>query len=485
MKLGTSRATARQPLLAHTHPSIRRSDFYLPWSVSRGQREVFGLVLLAAAAVAAITLQPPSVSESAPARAAVETTAVLVAALAACLLYARARAGGRGRVLTMAWGVGLFVAVEAALSLLPAIVSQQVDGALLEVDALARLLIGVVLAVAALAPARLIDRAGRRTAYAMGAAVLAILTALIVIVALHRVDPSAALAAASPPAGQAATYLAAALVAIVAGAAFAVRAARDATELAAWIAAAVVLLGGAHLAAAINPVPSPQWITTGDLLRCAAALILLAGALRQRGGYLTAAARRAVAEERRRIARVLHDGLAQELAYIAAHAPRLAAGSDDPAAPRLAAAAASALDESRLAIASLADEPDEPLGRALARTAEQIAARAGGVVRVELQDGVEVEPAVRSDLLRIVREATTNAVRHGGASEVLLSLTGGETVILRIADDGVGFQADGGGEGPYSGFGLTSMRERAERAGGRLRVRSEPGCGTVIEVRIA
>jgi signal transduction histidine kinase len=67
----------------------------------------------------------------------------------------------------------------------------------------------------------------------------------------------------------------------------------------------------------------------------------------------------------------------------------------------------------------------------------------------------------------------------------LLSLTGGEALVLQIADDGAGFAPDDGSTGPYSGFGLTSMEERAERAGGRLRVRSDPGCGTIVEVRIA
>jgi signal transduction histidine kinase len=163
----------------------------------------------------------------------------------------------------------------------------------------------------------------------------------------------------------------------------------------------------------------------------------------------------------------------------------MAALSDDPAVARLAEAAACALDESRLAIASLSHEPTESLGPALARTAERIASRAGGVVRVDMQEGVEVELAVRSHLLRIVREATTNALCHGGASEIRLSLTAGKALVLQIADDGVGFHPDGRPDGLYSGFGLTSMRERAERAGGRLSVRPGPGGGTVIEVSLA
>jgi signal transduction histidine kinase len=256
-------------------------------------------------------------------------------------------------------------------------------------------------------------------------------------------------------------------------------------ELDAWVAAAVVLLGGAQLAAAAGPVVAPDHLAIADLLRSAAAIALLAGALRQLGTYPSAIVRRAVAQEQQRIAQDLHDGLAQELAYIAANAPRMAARSGDPVAAGLAEAAAFALDQSRLVIAALAQGPGEPLGPALAHAAERIATRAGRIVRADLQVGVDVEPAVRGDLLRIVMEATTNAVRHSGASEVSLSLTGGEAVVVRIADDGVGFTPEEVAPRSHSGFGLKGMQERAERAGGQLRVRSRPGGGTVVEVRIA
>jgi signal transduction histidine kinase len=450
--------------------------------VRRKPSIVIAVAVLLGAAAAAIAIDPPSVSHSAPVRAAVDMLTVLVAALAACLLYGRARAGRRGRDLALVWGVALFVVVEGACSLLPAIVSQQAGGALLGAEAIARLLVAVVLAAAALAPARLLDRAGRRTRYALGAGVLAV---ALVLLAIAGLEPPRQ-AATSVPAWQTAAQLAAVLAALVAAAAFARRAARgNGGELEGWTAAAVVLLGCAQLAAGVGPLAAPDHLTTRDLLASAAAIVLLGGALRQLGTYPSAIARRAVAQERRRIARDLHDGLAQELAYIAAHAPRMAARSGDPVAAGLAEAAAFALDQSRLVIAALAHEPGEPLGPALARAAERIASRAGRVVRADLQAGVDVEPAVRGDLMRIVMEATTNAVRHSGASEVSLSLTGGEAVVLRIADDGVGFRLDDVAPRSDSGFGLTSMRERAERAGGRLRVRSRPGGGTVVEVRIA
>jgi signal transduction histidine kinase len=443
---------------------------------------VIAVAVLLGGAAAVTAIGPPSLSQSAPLRAAVEMLTVLVAALAACLLHGRVRAGRRGRDLALAWGVALFVVVEGCCSLLPAIVSHHAGGAPPGAEAIARLLVAAVLAVAVLAPARLADKAGRRTGHALGAGLVAV---GLVLLAVAGLQPRSQ-AAASPPAWQAAAQLAAVLAALVAAAAFARRAARgDGGELEAWTAAALVLLGGAQLTAGVGPFAAPDHLTTGDLLRSAAAIALLGGALRQLGTYPSAIARRAVAQERRRIAHDLHDGLAQELAYIAAHAPRMAAHSGDPVAARLAEAAAFALDQSRLVIAALAHEPGEPLGPALARAAERIASRAGRVVRADLQAGVDVEPAVRGDLLRIVMEATTNAVRHSGASEVSLSLSGGEAVVLRIADDGVGFRPDDVAPRLDSGFGLASMQERAERAGGRLRVRSRPGGGTVVEVRIA
>jgi signal transduction histidine kinase len=425
-------------------------------------------VLVSYTAVTALSLTGSWASHNAPARTAVEVLTVLVAALAAYLLFGRARAGGRGRDLALACGVGLFALAEAIFALLPAIVSHHVDGGLPGADATARMLVAAVLAAAALAPSHPIQRTQRRAVDAAGAALGAL-----------------ALAAAIVAVGNATAYVAATILTVVAAAAFGLRAFRDGSELHAWIAGAAVLLGGAHLDAALDPVLGPDWIGDGDLLRCAAALMLLVAALRQLGTYPGPAARRAIAQERRRIARDLHDGLAQELAYIAAHAPLVAARSNDPTAARIAEAAAAALEESRLVMGSLAHEPGEPLGPALARAAERIVERAGGVMRVDLQADVEVEQAVRSELTRIVMEATTNAVRHSGASEVSLSVSDGEALVVRIADDGVGFQAEDVGPHLYSGFGLTSMRERAERAGGRLRVSSDPGHGTVVEVHIA
>jgi signal transduction histidine kinase len=178
----------------------------------------------------------------------------------------------------------------------------------------------------------------------------------------------------------------------------------------------------------------------------------------------------AVLEERRRIARELHDGVAQELAFIVAES----SGS-------LAAAAERALDESRRAIAALTRPVDEPLEVALVQAAEEVAGRVGVQLRIEVCKGAQVSPDEREALIRILREAITNAGRHGGAENVSVELTNGNGTLLRIADDGSGFDP---GHTRAGGFGLVSMQERTEALGGRFRLSSEAGEGTRIEVRL-
>ncbi len=98
------------------------------------------------------------------------------------------------------------------------------------------------------------------------------------------------------------------------------------------------------------------------------------------------------------------------------------------------------------------------------------------------EDAVELTPEQGDAVLRIVAEAFRNAVRHGGATCVSVELTC-PPLRLVVRDDGSGFDPSvpartaGGG-----GFGLTSMRERAEGLGAALRLRSAVGTGTTVEV---
>jgi signal transduction histidine kinase len=246
-------------------------------------------------------------------------------------------------------------------------------------------------------------------------------------------------------------------------------------------AVATPLAAASALNYALFPSLYPGWVYTGDILASGFYALLLVGAVRELVALQEQLAEAAVLRERRRIARNLHDGLAQELAFIVSQTRSLAdAGGNGPFGD-LAAAAERALDESRTAIAALTRDVNEPLDVALAQAAEEVAGRVGARVRFDLQRGVRVRAEVREDLSRIVREAVTNAARHGGAAIVTVSLENRKGVRVVIADDGHGFDpADPG----RRGFGLTSMRERAQAVGGHLTIRSGPGQGTEVEVVI-
>ena len=85
----------------------------------------------------------------------------------------------------------------------------------------------------------------------------------------------------------------------------------------------------------------------------------------------------------------------------------------------------------------------------------------------------------QQQLLRIVREAVTNAARHGKAEVVHVEFKNGNGLRLRIRDDGVGFDPTTARPG---GFGLRVMRERARSIGGELTIDSRPDLGTEVEV---
>jgi signal transduction histidine kinase len=187
--------------------------------------------------------------------------------------------------------------------------------------------------------------------------------------------------------------------------------------------------------------------------------------------------RQATSEERRRVARDLHDGLAHELAFIASKARRIGAPRE---MNELSGAADRALDEARRAITVLSLSAPQSLVAALTQTAEDLGARLGVPVLVDLDEHVDVEADVAEQLLRIVREGLTNAAVHADAHYVTVTLReAADGCRLVIADDGRGF--DPGNVDPTR-FGLVSMRERAASLGGSFTVDSSPGRGTCLEV---
>jgi signal transduction histidine kinase len=189
----------------------------------------------------------------------------------------------------------------------------------------------------------------------------------------------------------------------------------------------------------------------------------------------------ATAEERRRIARELHDGLAHELAFIASKTRGLVTVPPATLDVReLAGAADRALDEARRAITVLSVSQPQSLDCAIAQTAEDLGSRLGVAVDLELAQDVDVPGEVRENLLRIVREAMTNAANHGASEQVKVTLVRADPVRLVIEDDGCGF--DRRDAAVAGGFGLLSMEERAASVGAEFRLDSSPRKGTRVEV---
>jgi len=211
-------------------------------------------------------------------------------------------------------------------------------------------------------------------------------------------------------------------------------------------------------------------------------LALLIGAAREIASYWTSVIAAASLEERRRLARDVHDGLAQEIAFIGRNVRLLhEQGAEPQLVDRILRGVLRAQDESRRVIGALAAKVDEPLEQALAEAARDAARRYGAAIDVDLADGIVLSPREREAVVRIASEAVANAARHSGAETLRLYLERLDAGMrLGIVDDGVGFDD----EQPRRGFGLVTMRDRAEALGGKLRIDSRRGSGTKVELEL-
>jgi signal transduction histidine kinase len=215
---------------------------------------------------------------------------------------------------------------------------------------------------------------------------------------------------------------------------------------------------------------------------------------------LLAQAREAgVLDERQRMAREIHDTLAQGLTGIITQlqaaeraVPEGPPGGQDGWRRHFAAATALAresLGEARRSVHALRPQPLEGarLGAAVADVADRWSARHGVAVQVSTT-GTErpLPPAAEDALLRAAQEALANVAKHAGATRVGVTLSYlDRELALDVRDDGRGFDptedvADGSG----GGFGLLAMRQRIEALCGSLQVESERGTGTAVSARV-
>jgi signal transduction histidine kinase len=254
-----------------------------------------------------------------------------------------------------------------------------------------------------------------------------------------------------------------------------------------WVAAAMLCNSFARINYLMFPSLYSSFVYVGDVLRVTSYLLLAAGATREIRGYWRAQAQAAAAEERRRLARDLHDGLAQELNFLTMqarqlrHRPELASAHVE--LDRLTSAGDRALDEARRAIDFLVQADHEPLAELLTRTVEEVAERFGIVCTTSVDDDAGLTDIDAEQVMRVVREATINAGRHAKATKVDVEVAhGNQALQVTIRDNGHGFDpAASRGRGA---FGLTSMQERAAALGGSLRIESHPDDGTVVTLEV-
>ncbi len=245
-----------------------------------------------------------------------------------------------------------------------------------------------------------------------------------------------------------------------------------------WLAFGATIWLFAELHAVFAAPLSSEYVSRTDFLRLLSYGILLVGVWR---AIRAAEFGRVVAEERARVAREIHDGLAQYLFAVSTQTSLLAGGANVASVvPRLREAATAAQQEARFAVLALSSAGGSAqFDSALTRYVEFLTADGQLDVDLEIERAVELGPDEQIEIFRIVQEGLANVRRHANArrATVLIGLRDGQRVV-RIADDGEGFDEDVESRGQ----GLRNIRSRAAAIGGAFRLVSRPGRGTSLEV---
>jgi signal transduction histidine kinase len=285
---------------------------------------------------------------------------------------------------------------------------------------------------------------------------------------------------------QAVSQLAAAVLFGLAAGQFSQRSDMHRDRFVGWLGISSALLAIGSINYALSPSLELARLHTGDLFRAAAVAAVAMGALQEIQSYWAGLAQLARSQERRALARDLHDGLAQELAYLVSQTQTPDARKA-PAVWRkeLQSAAERALAESRRSIRALTSDAPEPFETNLLTVATEAIQRAPGHIELVTDTrlaNAAFSPDDQESVLRIVREALTNSVRHSHATQITISVSGHSPRTLLVQDNGIGFDP-AEAVTAQRGFGLVSMRERAESIGASFAIQSAPGAGTTLEIQ--
>ncbi|WP_326568323.1 sensor histidine kinase [Amycolatopsis rhabdoformis] len=207
---------------------------------------------------------------------------------------------------------------------------------------------------------------------------------------------------------------------------------------------------------------------------------------------LTQAREAGVHDERQRMAREIHDTLAQGLTGIVTQLQAADRASSAESRERhltqVHTLAKDSLTEARRAVQALRPEPltDSRLPEALVELAARVTGTSGVAVAAETSgEPVPLLPELEVTLYRVAQEALVNAEKHARASRIAVSLTyTGDLVLLDIRDDGAGFDPAAPACGDGTGFGLQAMRQRVRRVAGTFTLESAPGEGTAVNVQL-
>lgn len=452
------------------------------------------ILLVGAAITAAVTFTPSLrfAYANEPLHLVVETAEALAAALLVAVMLARYRLGGMRSDLAAALALSLLGAAGGVGVLARTFTEGPTEGAYSTwLPVLVRMVPSLAFVFAAWAVDRRWQVARPGTAVLATTAGVTLVAAAVVAVLQHSLPNAVTAVPADTSRPDVQGHPALVAVQLLGGVAYLAaaigfdrRARRLDDGLLSWLAGCAALSFWARVNFALYPTIFTDYVYVGDLLRLGSYVLLLVGASREISLYWRRVTLSAALDERRKVARELHDGLSQELAFIAVEAKRLASVAPPEQVAPLEHAARRALEEARAAVNALSLASDEPFPEALASAAEDVTLRSGAHLEVDLPDtAIDVPLEARQALVRIVREAVSNATRHGGAETVRLAVTGnGHGLKVKVADDGAGFDVVAA-LAARRGFGLQSMRERAAGVGGSVEIRST-GRGTEVEVTV-
>jgi signal transduction histidine kinase len=453
---------------------------------------------------------------------AITTAALLVSAAVAVLAWGRGRVGNEGAallrssafaVLAMLNGIVLVAGLTGADAGLGATLESPGQLPLLA-GLVARGMCSVLLVGAGWAALRGWSRRISPLGVALwpAAVVLSVLTAATVVadrlpalaspaaLELLAQDPTQPLAAGTAPGLVIANSLIAAAFLVAALLAYrAYQQSRRAGD--AFMAGGFIIAAFSQVHSAIHPGSYATVVTTGDMLRLGFYLFLLIGIFADSRDDLAelraanlevrrlaeAEVATAALEERARLAREIHDGLAQDLWYAKLKQGRLSQvaaleGESQRLSDEVASALDNALAEARNAMAAMRGGSESgPLLDLLAGVVEDFGDRFA--LRAELTSkgqAPEIGPRAQAEVVRIVQEALTNVRKHADATVVRVSVEFGDDLRITVSDNGRGFHP----EASTRGFGLDSMRQRATLIGATLTISSKLRDGSRVELRI-